>query len=218
MSNSTEPAKLSWNVTFGAVFRAKIDGRSALWLSLRMRDGKWADAHNIQDPGGIYKNLGIDQIAFATVRLRADERSLKDMFTATFNEGGDSTSIARAVKGNIFSALAENVFREQMSRIGPIVYVDGTPTILYQTMLHGYFDPADFDALRKAYAQQTVPDEDAAAYAEVVAAFNDFLDKFDAAQGDELYWFDYVAPVASRSGYVILRAGRAFAVKVAIMP
>jgi hypothetical protein len=226
MSSSTEPVNLIWDVTFGAVFKAKVDGKRALQLSLRTHDGKWDATDQIDDPDDAYKNLAVDQIAFVGVRARDHARRLRDMFTVTLDEGGDSTSVARAVKANVFSKIVEKVFQEQMKKLGPICYASGEPTILDRTMLTGYYDPADFDTLRKAYAHETreamagstMPKEEADVHAEkFIAAFNTFLDKFDEAAGDELYWFQHLAPLASRLGYVILRKGKVHATKIEMM-
>jgi hypothetical protein len=217
MSSSTEPVNIMWDVTFGAVFKSTVGKKSVPKLSLRTYDGKWMEAFEITDPTGLYTNLGVDQVSIAHVRCRDKEHSLLDLYTVTLNEAGDSTTVARAVKGGIFGDLVEKIFKERLDKDGPILYESGEPTILTPDMLIGYCDSADFDALKKAYAYELLEARGEADdhYNKMVAAFETFLAKFKP--GDELYWFEKIAPLASRLGYVIARKGRVHAAKIEMM-
>lgn len=208
---------LIWDVTFGAVFKSTVGKKSVPKLSLRTLDGKWTEAFEITDPTGLYAKLGVDQVSIAHVRCREQEHSLLDLYTITLNEAGDSTTVARAVKGGIFGELVEKIFQERLKKDGPIRRENGEPTILTPEMLTGYYAPADFDALKKAYAYELLEARGEADdhYRKMVEAFETFLAKFQP--GDELYWFEKMAPLAARLGYVIMRKGCMHAAKIEIM-
>jgi hypothetical protein len=202
---------LVYEVTFGAVFRIKSDGKRVTAVSKRDRNNRyWMPAQEIEDHTGAYDDLGDDEFAIVHIDSKDDVVRLRDIFRAGLLGDGDTGTIARAIRAKKLGEVLEKAFTDWLKKSGPLLqHKSGEPSILSPDELVARYDLKDLGPLRLAYAHELK--EGAAAeqmphIEQAVERFNKFLDL--AVEGDELYWFEHLAPLADRIGYVILREGR----------
>lgn len=224
METEVKTPSLVWEVCFGAVFKCKHDGRRVLALTERRNNGAWTPPTEIGDPDNVYKSLGVDQCSIVHVLRRDDMVKLLDIFTVTLNEGGDSTTAAKAMQEKILGDLLEKIFKGWLKETGPLLIHapgdshDGQPSIIWPTDLLAKYDTEDLAALGKAFAHEMLEGstaEQKPVIEQAVQKFNNFLAKVEPE--DEVYWFEHRAPMADRIGYAILRKGRVFATYIVLM-
>jgi hypothetical protein len=220
----SDTPEIVWTVTFAAVFKLRlVPGKLRLCVSFRDRNGKWTAPVYFTDDKNVYNELGVDQAALAHVNLRGDDMRLKDIMTATFDQGGDSTTVAKAIHQHKFQELIETIFQGWLKKIGRVkLHKDDSDTYITPDMLTGCYDNSDLPMVRKAFEHELSEDlashtDREALLAKGVKAFNDFLDLVDEAQEDKVFWYESWEPLASRAGYVILRKGKVVAHRLMIM-
>lgn len=211
---------LVYEVTFGAVFRVKADGKRVTAVSKRDRNSRhWLPAQEIEDHTGAYDDLGDDEFAIVHIDSKDDVVRIRDIFRAGLLGDGDTGTVARAIKAKKLGEVLEKAFTDWLRKSGPLLgHSDGKPSILTPEDLTARYDLKDTTALRLAYAHEMkegVTAEQMPTIEQSIARFNKFLDR--AEEGDELYWFEHLAPLASRIGYVILREGRVAFVHIVLM-
>lgn len=211
MELETKTQSLVYEVTFGAIFKIKHEGKRVTAVSKRDRNLKrWMDAQEIEDHTSVYDDLGADQFAIVLIESKDDVVKIRDMFRATLVGDGDTATIAQAVRQKTLGGLLEKAYQDWAKESGPILgHEDGKATILYPEDLTARYELKEADALRKAFAHEMKEGAGADAMPfieQAIQRFNQFMDRIE--DGDDLYWFEHYAPLADRLGYCILRKGR----------
>lgn len=211
METETKTPALVYEVTFGAVFRIRSGGKRVTAVSKRDRDRRyWLPAQEIEDHTNVYDDLGDDEFAIVHIESKDDVVRLRDIFRAGLIGDGDTGTIARAIKAKKLGEVLEQAFTDWLRKSGPLLQEsDGTPSIITPADLTARYDLKDREALKLAYAHELkegVTEQQMPHISAAIERFNAFVDK--AQEQDELYWFEYLAPMADRIGYVILRNGR----------
>jgi hypothetical protein len=220
MDTESKSPSLVYEVTFGAVFRLRADGKRVTAVSKRDRNARyWLPAQEIEDHTGAYEDMGDDEFAIVHIDSKDDVVRIRDIFRAGLLGDGDTGTVARAIKAKKLGEVLEKAFQDWLKKSGPLLqHADGKPSILSPDELVARYDLKDTAALRLAYAHELkegATAESMPAIEQAVTRFNAFLDK--AQEGDELYWFEHLAPLADRIGYVILRNGRVACAHIVLM-
>jgi hypothetical protein len=209
-----------YQVTFGAVFRIKSYGKRVTAVSMRDRNTRfWQPAQEIEDHTHVYDDLGDDEFAIVHIDSNDDVLRLRDIFRAGLIGDGDTGTVARAIQAKKLGEVLESAFQDWLKESGPLLmHADGLPSIITPEELTNRFDLKEIAALRLAYAHELKEGATAQVMPSIEQAidrFNKFLDHIEP--DDELYWFEHLAPLASRIGYVILRKGRVAFVNITMM-
>lgn len=220
METQSKTPSLVYEVTFGAVFKVRLDGQRVTAVSKRDRNNRhWLPAQEIEDHTKVYDDLGDDEFAIVHIDSKDDVVRLRDIFRAGLIGDGDTGTVARAIKAKKLGEVLEKALNDWLKKSGPLLQCeDGKPSILSPEELTARYDLKDTSALRLAYAHELKEGATADSIPVIEQAidrFNKFLDK--AIDGDELYWFEHRAPLADRIGYVILRNGRIANVHIVLM-
>lgn len=210
---------LVYEVTFGAVFKIKSAGKRVTAVSRRDRTAQyWLPAQEIEDHANVYNALGDDEFAIVHVESRGDVVRLRDIFRAGLLGDGDTGTVSRAIKAKKLGDVLEKALQDWLAKSGPVLTLDGKPSILSPEELMARYDLNELAALRLAYAyelKEGATAEQMPNIEQAIDRFNKFLDR--ATGDDELYWFSHLAPLASRIGYVIMRDGRVAFVHIVMM-
>jgi hypothetical protein len=220
METQSKTPSLVYEVTFGAVFKVRLDGQRVTAVSKRDRNNRhWLPAQEIEDHTKVYDDLGDDEFAIVHIDSKDDVVRLRDIFRAGLLGDGDTGTVARAIKAKKLGEVLEKALHDWLKKSGPLLqHEDGLPSILNPEELTARYDLKDTAALRLAYAHELKEGATAdsmPAIEKAIERFNKFLDK--VVEGDELYWFEHLAPLADRIGYVILRNGRIAYVHIVLM-
>jgi hypothetical protein len=217
METESKTPSLVYEVTFGAVFKIKLDGKRVTAVSKRDRNvSYWMPAQEIEDHANVYDDLGDDQFAIVHIDSKDDVVRLRDILRAALTGDGDTGTVARAVKAKKLGLVLEQALQDWLKLSGPLLMQDGQPSPITPEQLVARYDTKDLSALRCAYAHELkegVATEDMMGVLKAIDGFNLFLD--NVAEGDELYWFECLG--AAHTGYVILRGARVLASYIVLM-
>jgi hypothetical protein len=212
-------ASLVYEVCFGAIFKLKHEGKRVVAVSKRDKDnGRWLDAHEIEDHAKVYTDLGDDQFAIVVVESKGDVVRLREMFRAALLGDGDTGTIAQAVRQKKLGQILEQAFSDWQKASGPILQLNGEKTYIWPDELVARYDSKDLPALRLAYEHELREGSTAEQNEHITKAverFNAFIDKVQPE--DEVYWFEHKAMLADRIGYCIMREGRVVAAHIVLM-
>jgi hypothetical protein len=211
---------LVYEVTFGAIFKVKLNWKRVTAVSKRVRAHRhWLPAQEIEDHANVYSDLGDDEFAIVHIDSKGDVVRMRDILRAGLIGDGDTGSVARAIKAKKLGGVLEDALTDWLRKSGPLLqHRNGEPSILSPEELIARYDLKDFPALRLAYAHELKEGATADQMPNIEQAidrFNKFLDL--AKEGDELYWFEHLAPLADRIGYCILRDGRVAGAHIVMM-
>jgi hypothetical protein len=224
MEIDVKTPSLVFEVCFGALFKMRHEGRKVTALSKRGRQGNWLPAYEIEDYPDVYKDLADDQFAIVQVESKDDVVRIRDIFTAALLGDGDTATIGQAIKQKKLGGILEKAFADWEKKSGPLLMhspgtdQDGKPSILWPSDLVAKYDLKDTTALALAFERESkegVETDRMHFIDEMVAKFKAFLAQIEPT--DELYWFEHLAPLADRIGYVIIRNGRTWKTYIVMM-
>jgi hypothetical protein len=225
MEIDVKTPSLVYEVCFGALFKMRHEGRKVTALSKRNREGNWLPAYEIEDYPSVYKDLADDQFAIVQVESKDDVVRIREIFTAQLLGDGDTATIGQAIRQKKLGGILEKSFKDWEKKSGPLLMHapgtehDGQPSILWPSDLVAKYDLKDIPALLLAFEHESREGVDADRMKfidEAVAKFKAFLDEIEPEE-DELYWFEHLAIMADRIGYVIIRNGRTWKTYIVMM-